>query len=240
MISVLSGPDNFIEQYGVFKEKIDMAFCPRCGTQSTEWEQVCRQCSSPLPNRPAENPYGAQPPMQQPPPQMPPYGAPPVYGGYQQQPAYGYGAPYSGAYASIGKRIAAVLLDGLLGFAAEVPGFVFIAIGAASAGPSGRLEGGAAALFFLGYFIAFVGALGIGIYNIYLLGRDGASLGKRWMHIKVLDPAGQPLGFGKAFLREFLKGLIGGLCFILWLWPLWDKEQQGLHDKIFGTHVYDA
>ena len=92
----------------------------------------------------------------------------------------------------------------------------------------------------LGYMLAFAGALGLGLYNIYLLGRDGASLGKRWMKIKVLDPSGQPLGFGKAFLRELVKNVVGNVCFILLLWPLWDQEQQGLYDKVFSTHVYDA
>jgi uncharacterized RDD family membrane protein YckC len=88
-----------------------------------------------------------------------------------------------------------------------------------------------------------VGSLIVGIYNIYLLGRDGATLGKRWMKVKVLDPSGQPLGFGKAFLRELVKGLVGGIPCIGWvllLWPLWDKEKQGLWDKVFSTHVYDA
>lgn len=78
------------------------------------------------------------------------------------------------------------------------------------------------------------------IYNIYLLGRDGATLGKRWMKIKVLDQNNQPLGFGKAFLRELVKGILGNLCFLLYLWPLFDDQKQGLHDKILSTHVYEA
>jgi len=24
------------------------------------------------------------------------------------------------------------------------------------------------------------------------------------------------------------------------LWPLWDDQKQGLQDKIFSTHVYEA
>jgi uncharacterized RDD family membrane protein YckC len=60
------------------------------------------------------------------------------------------------------------------------------------------------------------------------------------MKIKVLDANAQPLGFGKAFLRELVKAVLGNLCFLLYLWPLFDEQKQGLHDKIFGTHVYEA
>ena len=86
----------------------------------------------------------------------------------------------------------------------------------------------------------FAGYFGVWLYNIYLLGRDGSTLGKRWMKIKVLDPQAQPLGFGKAFLRELVKLVLGNACFILLLWPLWDQEKQGLWDKVFSTHVYNA
>src|SRR5688572_22162303 len=120
------------------------------------------------------------------------YGAPP--------PAYGvpggYGAPPQFAYASMGKRFAAALIDGLIVFIGTVPGWILFAIamvGAASAtDSSGRLSNDAAGAFmgmiFLGYELIFVGILIVWLYNIYLLGRDGASLGKRGVKIKVFDP----------------------------------------------------
>ena len=172
------------------------------------------------------------------------YGAPPQ--GYGAP--GGYGAPPQFAYAGMGKRFVAVLLDGIIVSLGTIPGwilFVIAAIGAAStADSSGRMSNDAAGAFvgliFLGYAAIFLGALIVGLYNIYLLGRDGATLGKRWMKIKVLDPNGQPLGFGKAFLRELVKGILGNLCFLLYLWPLFDNEKQGLWDKLFSTHVFDA
>jgi hypothetical protein len=31
------------------------------------------------------------------------------------------------------------------------------------------------------------------------------------------------------------------LAFVSYLlWPLWDEQKQGLQDKMFGTHVFDA
>ena len=199
---------------------------------------------------------GSQPPGGYPPP---PGGYPPQGGyapgyppqNYQQPGGYqpgGYGAPPMPAYASFGKRIAAWALDALIGLVATIPGWVLfgigIAIAASSADSRGNLSqdsaGAAFGLMALAYIAILIGALGFGIYNIYLLGKTGSTLGKRWMKIKVLDPLGQPLGFWKAFARELVKGLIGNVCLILYFWPMWDQEQQGLYDKLFSTHVYEA
>jgi uncharacterized RDD family membrane protein YckC len=189
------------------------------------------------------------PPQGYPPPNHPQSGYPQP-GGYQPggyQPG-GYGYATAPQYASIGKRFMAVLLDGLISLIAMIPGWVVfgiaIAVGASNADAHGRVrdsEAGAfVGLMLLGYALLFIGALGVGIYNIYLLGKTGQTLGKRWMKVKVLDQTGQPLGFWKAFARELVKGIIGNVCFILWLWPLWDQQKQGLYDKLFNTHVYEA
>jgi len=178
------------------------------------------------------------------------------YEGYQPQGGYGappagYGAPPSyGApqYASIGKRLGAAIIDGLIISLGTIPGWVLFGVamaGAVSAtDANGRLRNEAASAVFgmvlLGYAVIFVGAMLIWFYNVYLLGRDGATLGKRWMKVKVLDAQGQPLGFGKAFLRELVKQVLGSLCFLLYFWPLFDEQKQGLYDKLFGTHVYEA
>ena len=176
------------------------------------------------------------------------------YGGYQPQQPYGappppgYGAPSGAAYASAGKRIVAYILDGIFVGLGAIPGgilmFVGFALAASTADPRGRISDDAAAgavgIMFLAYGLMFLGLIALWLYNCYLLGRDGATLGKRIMKVKVLDAQGQPLGFGKAFLRELVKYALGSACFILLLWPLWDEQKQGLQDKIFGTHVYDA
>ncbi|HKQ05437.1 MAG TPA: RDD family protein [Blastocatellia bacterium] len=202
--------------------------------------------------------YGGNQPPGYPPSDYPPGYPPPGYpqpggyqpGGYQPggYPPGGYGAMPAPHYASIGKRFGAWFCDALIGFVATIPGWVVfgiaIAIGAANADSQGRVRDSEAGAFiglmFLGYGLLFLGLMAVGIYNIYLLGKTGSTLGKRWMKIRVLDPSGQPLGFWKAFARELVKGLIGNVCFILWLWPLWDEQKQGLYDKVFNTHVYEA
>ena len=171
------------------------------------------------------------------------------YGGYQPQPPPpGYGAPMGAAYASVGKRILAHIIDGFIVGLGAIPGlilmFVGIALAASTADPRGQIGDDAGAglvgIVFLSYALIFLGVIALWLYNCYLLGRDGATIGKRLMKVKVLDALGQPLGFGKAFLREIVKQALGGACFILLLWPLWDDQKQGLQDKIFGTHVFDA
>jgi uncharacterized RDD family membrane protein YckC len=171
------------------------------------------------------------------------------YPGYQQPPPPpGYGAPMGAAYASVGKRILAHIIDGFIVGLGTIPGFILMFVGvglaASTADSRGQLSDDAAAgavgIFLLAYAVIFLGAIALWLYNCYLLGRDGATIGKRLMKIKVLDAQGQPLGFGKAFLREIVKQALGGFCFILLLWPLWDDQKQGLQDKMFGTHVYDA
>jgi len=124
--------------------------------------------------------------------------------------------------------------------------FMIAALGAAAesgsqrGGQSGEIGAAVGLGLVAGYGLIFIGAAVIWFYNIYLLGRDGATLGKRWMKIRVQSRDGLPLGFGKAFLRELVKAVLGNLCFLLYLWPLWDAEKQGLHDKVLGTHVVPA
>ena len=171
------------------------------------------------------------------------------YGGYQPQPPPpGYGAPMGAVYASVGKRILAHIIDGFIIGLGAIPGVILMVVGfamaASTADSRGQISGdvgaGALGLVFLAYGLIFVGVIALWLYNCYLLGKDGATIGKRLMKVKVLDAQGQPLGFGKAFLREIVKQALGGFCFILLLWPLWDDQKQGLQDKMFGTHVFDA
>lgn len=179
------------------------------------------------------------------------------YGGYQQQPpqggypGQGYGAPPGGygtpgqmPYASVGKRIIAHILDGIIVGLGTLPGFILMFVGfalvASTSATNDAVGAGATGIFLLAYLVVFLGAIALWLYNCYLLGRDGATIGKRIMKVKVLDVQGQPLGFGKAFLREIVKHALGSFCFILLLWPLWDEQKQGLQDKMFGTHVFEA
>ncbi len=76
-------------------------------------------------------------------------------------------------------------------------------------------------------------------YNVFMLTkRNGQTIGKKLLSIKVITNDGVPLTWQRALLREFLgKGIISVIFFIGYLWALVDKRHQAFHDKIAGTFV---
>ena len=83
------------------------------------------------------------------------------------------------------------------------------------------------------------------IYFTVMHGREsGQSLGKRWVGIRVADGSTRnSIGYGRAFGRY-------AITFVFWivvipaildlLRPLWDEENQALHDKVVGSVVVKA
>lgn len=75
----------------------------------------------------------------------------------------------------------------------------------------------------------------------YRQGTTGASLGKTVMSIKVVsETTGQPIGFGLSVLRDLAHFVDAIICFIGFLFPLWDAKRQTLADKILTTVVLPA
>jgi uncharacterized RDD family membrane protein YckC len=153
-----------------------------------------------------------------------PYGAPQA--GYQagqgaQPGGYAYGAP---DYAGWLTRVGAYLVDG-------IPAWILIGIGRALAGNSGA---GAA----IGAIFDLAG-LGWVIYNRwYQGGRTGQSLGKKVTSIRLLsESTGQPIGVGMAFVRDIAHLVDAVICYVGFLFPLWDSKRQTLADKIVHTVV---
>lgn len=70
----------------------------------------------------------------------------------------------------------------------------------------------------------------------YRQGTTGSSLGKSVMNFKVVsEVTGQPIGFGKSILRVFAHFVDAIICFVGFLFPLWDQKRQTLADKIMST-----
>lgn len=67
-------------------------------------------------------------------------------------------------------------------------------------------------------------------------GRTGSSLGKAIMKFKVVsEVSGEPLGAGRSLLRQIAHAIDGALCYVGFLFPLWDKKRQTLADKLMTT-----
>lgn len=97
----------------------------------------------------------------------------------------------------------------------------------------------AAAFAFLVYAMWFLVALG-----------RGQTPGKQIVGVRVIRANGEPSDWGRTFLREVviewivvsaLSAMTGGIFYVVnYVWPLWDKDRQALHDKMVETLVVDA
>ncbi|WUH99217.1 RDD family protein [Spirillospora sp. NBC_00431] len=213
--------------------------------------------------------YGQQPPAQpgygQPPaqpgygqpPAQPGYGQPPAQPGYGQQPPHAqpaYGAPQAppaqpgyhqevhhhhygqgGQLAEWGSRAGGYIIDYLIFggpvFVLYILFFILSASGSGGAALFGVL------LLLVGIAISFAG----GLWICYQEGTTGQSIGKRQMGIRLVSAqTGQPIGFGMAFVRKIAHVLDSALCYIGFLWPLWDDRKQTFADKVCNTLVVRA
>jgi uncharacterized RDD family membrane protein YckC len=76
-----------------------------------------------------------------------------------------------------------------------------------------------------------------GLYQIYLGGILGQTLGKRLLRIRVISSRGQAPGPVLASVRFLTMGLSLGLLGLGWLWCIFDRERRALHDHLSGSYV---
>jgi uncharacterized RDD family membrane protein YckC len=70
----------------------------------------------------------------------------------------------------------------------------------------------------------------------YRQGTTGSSLGKSVLRFKVVsETTGEPLGFGMSLVRQLAHFIDAVICYIGFLFPLWDAKRQTLADKIMTT-----
>ena len=86
--------------------------------------------------------------------------------------------------------------------------------------------------------VAYLGAMGFGIYNAYLNGSTGQSVGKQIAGLKVIsEETGQVIGGGMGIVRWLAHIVDSLICYVGWLFPLWDAKKQTIADKIMKTVV---
>jgi uncharacterized RDD family membrane protein YckC len=70
----------------------------------------------------------------------------------------------------------------------------------------------------------------------YRQGKSGQSIGKSVLKFKVIsEQTWQPIGFWRSFLRQLAHYVDQLICYLGYLWPLWDDKRQTLADKIMST-----
>ena len=98
----------------------------------------------------------------------------------------------------------------------------------------GRATGSAAI-----YFLFVIIGIAVTAYNRwYMAGKTGQSWGKKALHLSLIsESTGQPIGAGMAFVRDIAHIVDSIICYVGWLFPLWDSKRQTLADKIMKTVV---
>jgi uncharacterized RDD family membrane protein YckC len=125
------------------------------------------------------------------------------------------GGELGGPPAGFWRRLAATLIDGIL------LGIVDTVLRLLLGGP-GQLLG---LLVTIGYFTHFHGTTGQTPGN--------AAVGIRVVDVR--DRPGQPIGYGRAFLRWLVSLLSALILLVGFLWMLWDPRRQTWHDKAAGS-----
>ncbi|MBC8116610.1 MAG: RDD family protein [Candidatus Saccharimonas sp.] len=144
--------------------------------------------------------------------------------------------------ADLGKRLLAVLTDGLATVVFIAPGIGLLLAGG---GPDGLDQGSPLAI--AGLLLCLLGGLALVIVHLYLLIKRSQSIGKYFMNIQIFDyETDTPASFTKTFLlRGLVNGLIGGIPCVGPIYSLVDilfifgDEHRCLHDLLAGTYVVD-
>lgn len=129
--------------------------------------------------------------------------------------------PAASPYANWGQRVGAYLID-------VAPIIVLDLI-------FGRIS------ILLSLFISLLG-LGWTVYNRWFqAGTTGQSLGKKVLNLRLVsEETGQPIGPLMAFVRDICHFVDSIICFVGYLFPLWDAKRQTIADKIVRTVVIPA
>lgn len=135
--------------------------------------------------------------------------------------------------AGVLNRFAAVLVDGLLPFALCIPAVIVVML--VQGGGPGDLS------TIIGTFFVLLTLVAQLCYTALMLAMwsRGLTPGKYWLGVQVIHrPTGLPVSFWRMALREFIGKWVSAIvCYLGFIWPLFDANRQGFHDKVAGTLV---
>jgi uncharacterized RDD family membrane protein YckC len=134
------------------------------------------------------------------------------------------------------RRVLALMIDLLIVWVVPV---TCLTLGLAAGGSNLEDDSvGAAVLFLAVLALTLLWPLYFALFHAF---GGGRTPGKRALGITVRDITGAKIGVGRAFGRAFfflLLYFLGGIGLLIdGLWPLWDRRNQALHDKVVDTIV---
>jgi uncharacterized RDD family membrane protein YckC len=132
-------------------------------------------------------------------------------------------------YGTVGRRFAAVFIDGLiLDVFFLVPIFLIAGIGGLT--HKGLTPGVNATVYLIQYGLP-------ALYDIFFVGMFGATPGKMVMKLKIIRADGGRVSYWRAAGRHYAKMLSAIILGIGYLMACWDEEKRTLHDRICKTRV---
>ena len=135
------------------------------------------------------------------------------------------GTPFPAA-ASVSRRLASLLYESLLAFAiAFLAGLLFY--GAASERLAGLIRS-----FFQIYLVVI-----LGLYFVWCWYRGGQTLPMKAWKLRLVSADGGPVSVRRAALRYLLACLSVGLAGTGFVWAVFDRDRQFLHDRLAGTRI---
>ncbi|MCC6496970.1 MAG: RDD family protein [Propionibacteriaceae bacterium] len=92
----------------------------------------------------------------------------------------------------------------------------------------------------LGSTVNFLLGIGWMAYLGYKSGTTGVTFGRSIAKTKLIsESTGQPIGVGNGIVRQLAHIIDSIICYIGWLFPLWDVKRQTIADKLMKTVVID-
>lgn len=139
--------------------------------------------------------------------------------------------PAIGRLASPGKRFAAYFLDGMIPMVA----FILILAIAGASQAAGADQGGGTA----GTVVGLLLLVAYMVWALTLFSR-GTTPGKRMLGMSVIREDGNRAGFFTMLIREWIGKTISAMILSLgFLWVLFNRDNQGWHDKLVSTYVVE-
>jgi uncharacterized RDD family membrane protein YckC len=144
-------------------------------------------------------------------------------------------------YADRGTRLGAAIVDTIIFMVMVYIPLVVPSLIAGAPTPE-SLESGAgfSPIILAGFAFGMVGLIVWASLTIMYVVRNGQTIGKKWLKIKVVRSDGSPASLGRIFwLRNFVNGLLGiiplyGMIEVLFIFG---ESRQCLHDKLADTIV---
>ena len=139
--------------------------------------------------------------------------------------------PAVGKLAAPRRRLGAYVLDLLIPIV-TLGVLVLVGVFGAATGPDAAAGAAASSVQVLQVlFLAYL------VTALVLFSR-GTTPGKKLLGLRVINEDGTPARFMTMLLREWVGKLLSGMVVgVGFLWILFDKDNQGWHDKLMSTYV---